>query len=115
MQELARAHTPEAIAALVTALNSPRERVAAAVALLDRAWGKPIRAIEGAMDLCSYVLRTPPPVDSVDQWLRLHAPRDSRTDPAIDGKPPDRTCVRPAVTMSLAANNDADDAARPLF
>ena len=37
MQELARAHTPEAIASLVTALNSPRERVAAAVALLDRA------------------------------------------------------------------------------
>ena len=50
-----------------------------------------------------------------DEWLRLHAPSDSRTDPAIDGKPPDRTCVRHAVTMSLAANNDADDAARPLF
>ena len=47
MQALARAHTPEAVAALVAALDSPRERVSAAVALLDRGWGKPTQPLAG--------------------------------------------------------------------
>lgn len=50
VQELARAHTPDAIRALVDALNSPRERVSAAVALLDRGWGKPTQRIAGEAD-----------------------------------------------------------------
>ena len=44
---LARAHTAEAIRALVKALDNPRERVAAAAVLLDRGWGKaaqPVRS-----------------------------------------------------------------------
>ena len=45
MQELARAHTPDAIAALVAALSSPRERVAAAQTLLTWAWGRPAAMI----------------------------------------------------------------------
>jgi hypothetical protein len=48
VQALAREHTPEAIAALVAALRNERERVPAAVALLDRGWGKPTQAITGA-------------------------------------------------------------------
>jgi hypothetical protein len=40
MQEMARARTPQAIEALTLALKNPRERVAAACALLDRGWGK---------------------------------------------------------------------------
>jgi hypothetical protein len=47
VQELARAATPAAIAALVAALANPRERVSAAVALLDRAWGKPTLPLAG--------------------------------------------------------------------
>lgn len=43
---LARAHTPAAIAALAAALKSKRERVPAAIALLDRAWGKPQQHID---------------------------------------------------------------------
>jgi hypothetical protein len=38
---LARAHTREAIEALVAALKRPKEAVPAAIALLDRGWGKP--------------------------------------------------------------------------
>jgi hypothetical protein len=45
VQELARAHTPTAIAALVAALSNPRERVQAAQVLLDRGWGRPVQAI----------------------------------------------------------------------
>lgn len=47
VQELARAHTPDAINALVAALANPRERVSAAVALLDRGWGKPTQPLAG--------------------------------------------------------------------
>jgi len=42
---LAKRHTAEEIAALVKALQSPRERVPAAIALLDRGWGKPVQMI----------------------------------------------------------------------
>jgi hypothetical protein len=42
---LAKQHTPEAIAALVRGLSDPRHYVAAAVALLDRAHGRPVQAI----------------------------------------------------------------------
>ena len=47
-QDLARNYTAEAVETLVAALRSPRERVPAAVALLDRGWGKPPQAIVGA-------------------------------------------------------------------
>jgi HEAT repeat protein len=48
IEALAREHTPAAIAALVAALSEPRERVAAAVALLDRGWGKPAQTVTDA-------------------------------------------------------------------
>ena len=45
LEALAREHTAEAIAALVAALKRPKEAVPAAVALLDRGWGRPVQAI----------------------------------------------------------------------
>jgi hypothetical protein len=47
VKELARAHTEQAIQTLVDALQNERTCVAAAVALLDRGWGKPAQAITG--------------------------------------------------------------------
>lgn len=47
VKELARAHTEQAIQTLVDALSNERTSVAAAVALLDRGWGKPAQAITG--------------------------------------------------------------------
>ena len=47
IEELAKEHTPAAIAALVAALKVPRERVAAAAELLNRAWGRPKQPITG--------------------------------------------------------------------
>jgi hypothetical protein len=43
---LARAHTADAIKALVAALKRPKEAVPAAVALLNRGWGLPKQIIE---------------------------------------------------------------------
>jgi hypothetical protein len=47
---IARAHTADAVKALVLALRSPRERVPAAIALLDRGWGKPVQMIAADPD-----------------------------------------------------------------
>jgi hypothetical protein len=48
--ELAKQHTEAAIMALVAALNSPKERVPAATALLNRGWGMPRQQIEATGD-----------------------------------------------------------------
>jgi hypothetical protein len=45
VQELARSYTEQAVHALVEALADPRLKVQAAVAILDRAWGRPVQAI----------------------------------------------------------------------
>jgi hypothetical protein len=45
VKELARQHTEKAIQALVEALDDPKQRVAAAQALLDRGFGKPKQEI----------------------------------------------------------------------
>jgi hypothetical protein len=47
LEAMCREFTPQAIAALVDALQSPRERVAAACALLDRGWGRPVQTLAG--------------------------------------------------------------------
>jgi hypothetical protein len=44
--QLARQHTQAAINALVLALRVPQTRVPAAVALLDRGWGRPLQSVE---------------------------------------------------------------------
>jgi hypothetical protein len=53
IKELARQHAEAAINALVAALDDPKQRVAAATALLDRGYGKPKQEIEtsGGMNL----------------------------------------------------------------
>jgi Family of unknown function (DUF5681) len=78
IEALARVHTAEALETLVNALRSPKERVPAAIALLDRGWGKPKQTVEGSVEVLSYVLRAPTPTESADEWLKLHAPSDSR-------------------------------------
>jgi hypothetical protein len=70
---LARQHTTAAIDTLVQCLTDPRHRVAAAVALLDRGWGKPKQPVvhsgnlnvEGGID-------APPcceTIEDAEQWL----------------------------------------------
>ena len=48
--ELARSHAPAALAALVAALQSPKERVSAATVILDRAFGRPKQTIDTTGD-----------------------------------------------------------------
>lgn len=48
LRALARQFTNEAIQALVAALDDDKTRVPAAIALLDRGYGRPAQAITGA-------------------------------------------------------------------
>jgi hypothetical protein len=50
VQQLAREHTTAAVLALVEALRDPRHKVSAAVAILDRGWGRPQQQIVGDRD-----------------------------------------------------------------
>jgi HEAT repeat protein len=46
VQQLARMATPQAIEALISALDDRSYRVAAAIALLDRGWGRPAQSVD---------------------------------------------------------------------
>jgi hypothetical protein len=48
LRAIARQYTNEAILALVAALDDEKTRVPAAIALLDRGYGRPAQAITGA-------------------------------------------------------------------
>jgi hypothetical protein len=76
IEELARQHTPAAIAALVEALNG-KDRVPAAALLLAYAYGKPRQPVEQSGEMTHrYVIRAPSPVESAEEWLARHAPKD---------------------------------------
>src|SRR5688572_3142156 len=78
IEELARQHTPAAIAALAEALNG-KDRVAAANVLLAYGWGKPRQPIEHGGEMTHrYVVRMPTPVESAAEWLARHAPKDAQ-------------------------------------
>ena len=86
--ELARTHTPDAINRLAHIVRDdaapPAAQVAASMALLDRAWGKPVQPLDADVNLrASYVIRAPSAVESAEQWLRLYAP-GGMVEPVMD-------------------------------
>jgi hypothetical protein len=80
VRSLARRHTASVIDVLVAVAESsevaPAARVSAAIAILDRGWGKPTPADEKTADVLE---------DATDQELRdlLQALRDDRSDTAV--------------------------------
>jgi Family of unknown function (DUF5681) len=77
IRELARAHTAAAMKALVDIVenkNAPSAaRVAAANALLDRAYGKPEAKIEASVTRQT-VVRLPAPIWTVEEWQASYIP-----------------------------------------
>ena len=76
---LARRHTADAIRVLCEVASQtgahPSARVAAAVALLERGWGKPAQPVEADVRMQqSWVVRAPAPVADVDDWFKKYAP-----------------------------------------
>lgn len=72
---LARRHTDEAIETLVRALDYPKERVPAAIALLDRGWGKPKESVEQInFNVDAGGIDAPRLPQTLDEWLeRRHS------------------------------------------
>lgn len=76
VKELARVHTTEAIERLVFWLRSdnPKASVAAALALLDRGFGRPEQAVTVSGEVTSYVARIPNTANTAEAWEHKHNP-----------------------------------------
>jgi hypothetical protein len=75
IQELARTHTPEALSALVeiaTKGRSESARVAAAVAILDRGWGRPPACDHQSGETNVKVVMLPKPCYTVEEWCERY-------------------------------------------
>lgn len=67
---LARRHTDQAIETLVKALDNPKERVPAAIALLDRGWGRPKEQLEAVnLNIAAGGIDAPELPRNLDEWL----------------------------------------------
>lgn len=77
VQELARAHTAENIEGLMAIANDPKApaqaRVAARVAVLDRAWGKPTQSVQAEVTE-KFAFGIPAQAESEEEWLQDSQP-----------------------------------------
>jgi hypothetical protein len=104
VQELARAHTEDAIRALVAALQNPRERVQAAQVLLDRAWGKPVQPVEGEGAQSLSVLHLIAAREVSEQNQRALLEKGGPAPPVIEGEPVSQ--ARPQQQHTLQRRSD---------
>lgn len=80
VKELAKEQTEAAIATLMEIHADKTQpapaRVAAATALLDRAWGKPSQAVDMTSkgERMGYVIPVPPEVEDAAAWATRHKP-----------------------------------------
>jgi hypothetical protein len=83
--DLARTHSVDAIKTLATICNDPEAapapRVAAAMALLDRGWGRPMQPtdITSNGESVRYVVLSVPEAENTDEWLQQYAPMKTIT------------------------------------
>jgi hypothetical protein len=89
IEELAREHTPAAIAALVAALENPRERVPAATELLNRAWGRPKQTIGGDENAPLFVDFTWAPASPLNGHSEIAPPVHEPLTMTIEAEPED--------------------------
>jgi hypothetical protein len=79
--QLARAHSWDAIRTLATICNdpaaAPAPRVAAAMALLDRGWGRPMQPTDVTSngDSVRFVIMSVPEAENTEEWLEHYAPK----------------------------------------
>jgi hypothetical protein len=85
---LARTHSAAAIAALAKALNDPKTRVPAAVALLNRGYGMPVQPVTGEGPQSLSVLHLVAAREVSEEIQRaLEAANGTRPPPTIEGEP----------------------------
>lgn len=81
VRELARQHTKEAIERLVFWLKSdnPKASVTAAMALLDRGFGRAHQSVEITGEVTNFVVRAPEPAINSEQWQNQNVPAAIRS------------------------------------
>jgi hypothetical protein len=101
VQQLARSFTEQAVLTLVEALRDPRLKVQAAVAILDRGWGRPVTPVVAndasdrwelhllAAKAISVELRAerepgPPLIEGAGSAEPQHNGRDFLAEPALE-------------------------------
>jgi hypothetical protein len=103
---LARQHAPEAIQALVDALRDPERAIPAAVAILDRGYGKPPIAVYAAVNATVFPGGPDiPPREDLQAWLA----RRRRELAALDGPrqaPVPGESAQPQRASSTAPNGE---------
>jgi hypothetical protein len=99
--ELARTHSVAAIAALAKALNDPKTRVPAAVAILNRGHGLPLAKIEGITPQSITVLHLIAAKEIGDEIARALAANGDAA-PMIDGNVANGEDVAPIDLMKPA-------------
>jgi hypothetical protein len=87
VQELARAHTKDAIRALVRGLNDPKHYVHAAQVLLERGWGKPVQPVQDEGQKSIGVLHLVAAREVSEEIERALAAGNGTAPPVIEGKP----------------------------
>ena len=84
---LARTHSAAAIAALAKALNDPKTRVPAAVALLNRGYGMPTQPITGEGPQSLSVLHLVAAKEVTEEIQLALAAANGTAPPTIEGEP----------------------------
>jgi uncharacterized protein YbjT (DUF2867 family) len=91
VRDLARQHTEAALETLVRIMQrgkSDAARLAAAVAILDRAWGKPVQALEHSGPDGERPFPSPTSLTDAQLERVLGFARDLRTELEANGGPP---------------------------
>ena len=81
IRSLARKHTTEALERLVYWMRSDtKHSVNAAIALLDRGWGRAHQSVEISGEIQHSVIRAPAIAIDATEWAEQHVPEQHRTE-----------------------------------
>src|SRR3954470_20656914 len=99
LTEACRVHTKEAVEALGASLSDPKVRVPAAVALLDRGWGRPKQQIEATGDgsMALHLLAAQTVSGELLAALNEHRVIEGRAEPANGQADGDLSSYPPAL------------------
>ncbi len=97
VRELALPHGPPAITKLVWLMHNAESQQMqgwAANAILDRAYGKPLQAVEQRNETIIYVAEMPALPASSAEWLKEYAPHKIEHEPSASASAHDTSVVR---------------------
>ena len=84
IRAMARSHTDSALNVLRGIMNEvsapPSARVAAALGILDRGWGRPHQSVEVSGEIVNRVIRAPQVIENISDWSNKYIPIEYKTE-----------------------------------